>query len=154
MKGGKSLISLVFFLLSLSPIYAQEENKDSLNEVVVTGIRQETDVRHLSMNVSVIDRKDIELEHSASVLPLLSEHVPGLFVTSRGVMGYGVKGEWRRMRDMYVRNHIWYRMMTRQQVAFLEEGRKIKGCGSLKWNFYTRFIPENYGFGAVTWLRK
>lgn len=92
MKGGKSLISLVFFLLSLSPICAQEENKDSLNEVVVTGIRQETDVRHLSMNVSVIDRKDIELEHSASVLPLLSEHVPGLFVTSRGMMGYGVSG--------------------------------------------------------------
>ena len=26
-------------------------------------------------------------------------------------------------------------------VAFLEKGRKIKGCGSLKRNFYTRFIP-------------
>ena len=69
----------------------------------------------------------------ASVLYELCEY--------RGVMGYGVKGEWRRMRDMYVRNHIWYRMMTRQQCAFLEESSKYAGCGILKRNFYTRFIP-------------
>ena len=36
--------------------------------------------------------------------------------------------------------------MSRQQVAFLEECRKIKGCGSLKRNFYTRFIPIFEGF--------
>ena len=58
-------------------------------------------------------------------------------------MGYGVKGEWRRMRDMYVRNHIWYRMMTRQQVAFREKARKIKGCGSLREDYYTKFKPKN-----------
>jgi len=33
--------------------------------------------------------------------------------------------------------------VPRQQVAFLEECRKIKGCGSLREDFYTRFIPEN-----------
>lgn len=44
--------------------------------------------------------------------------------------------------------------MPRQQVAFLEECRKIKGCGSLKGDFYTRFIPNFSGFGAVTWLKK
>ena len=44
--------------------------------------------------------------------------------------------------------------MSRQQVAFLEECRKNKGCGSLKEDFYTRFIPENDGFWAVTWLEK
>ena len=41
--------------------------------------------------------------------------------------------------------------MPRQEVAFLEECRKIKGCGSLREDFYTRFKPKNYGFGAVTW---
>ena len=33
--------------------------------------------------------------------------------------------------------------MARQQVAFLKECRKIKGCGSLEGEFYTRFKPEN-----------
>jgi len=42
-------------------------------------------------------------------------------------------------------------MMARQQVAFREKARKIKGCGSLEEDFYTRFKPENKGFGAVTW---
>lgn len=41
--------------------------------------------------------------------------------------------------------------LTRQEVAFSEECRKIKGYGSLEGNFYTRFKPENKGFGAVTW---
>ena len=41
--------------------------------------------------------------------------------------------------------------MPRQQVAFREKSRKIKGCGILKRDFYTRFIPNFSGFGAVTW---
>ena len=43
--------------------------------------------------------------------------------------------------------------MSRQEVAFSEECRKIKGCGSLREDFYTKFKPENCGIGAVTWLR-
>ncbi len=62
----------------------------SLEELVVTGTRSETDVRHLSQTVSVIDRKEIEQGLQPSLLPVLTEQVPGLFVTSRGVMGYGV----------------------------------------------------------------
>ena len=41
--------------------------------------------------------------------------------------------------------------LPRQQVAFLEECRKIRGCESLREDFYTRFKPKNKGFGAVTW---
>ena len=62
----------------------------SLGELVVTGTRDETDVRHLSQTVSVIDRSVIEQRLQPSLLPVLTEQVPGLFVTSRGVMGYGV----------------------------------------------------------------
>ena len=43
--------------------------------------------------------------------------------------------------------------MSRQEVAFMEECRKIKGCGSLREDFYTKFKPEvNDGAGA--WLKK
>ena len=64
----------------------------TLREVVVTGTRNATDVRHLSQTVTVVDRQTIENSKQPSLLPLLSELVPGLFVTQRGVMGYGVSG--------------------------------------------------------------
>ena len=44
--------------------------------------------------------------------------------------------------------------MARQEVAFLKECRKIKGCESLREDFYTKFKPENKGYRAVTWWIK
>lgn len=61
-----------------------------LEEVVVTGARSQIDPRHLSQTISIVDRVKIEDGMSNSLLPLLSEQIPGVFVTSRGVMGYGV----------------------------------------------------------------
>lgn len=74
---------------------AQEQDTlDSykIGEAVVTGTRNETDVRHLSQTVSVINRSKINQSLQPSLLPVLTEQVPGLFVTSRGVMGYGLSG--------------------------------------------------------------
>lgn len=73
------------------------ESNDSLKsgeiqEVVITGTRAATDVRHLSQTVNVIDRAAIEETHRTSLLPLLTEQVPGLFITQRGYAGYGVSG--------------------------------------------------------------
>lgn len=75
-------------------------NSDTLNisrnlkmeEVVVTGTRQETGLKNLPVSVSIIHRDKLEQTHSPSLLPTLTEQVPGLFVTSRGIMGYGVSG--------------------------------------------------------------
>ena len=63
-----------------------------IDEVVVTGTRHETDIRHLSQTVSVVNRNKLEQAMQPSLLPVLTEQVPGLFTTSRGVMGYGVSG--------------------------------------------------------------
>ena len=62
------------------------------DQVVVTGTRNRTDIRHLPMTLSVCGRDKIERSNSPSLLPLLTEHVPGLFITGRGLMGYGVSG--------------------------------------------------------------
>lgn len=70
----------------------QEERAYAINEVVVTGTRNETDIRHLPMFITIVNRKTIEESLQPSLLPILSEQVPGLFVTSRGIMGYGVSG--------------------------------------------------------------
>ena len=44
--------------------------------------------------------------------------------------------------------------LSRQEVAFSKESSKYAGCGILKRNFYTRFIPIFKDFGAVTWWKK
>ena len=62
----------------------------SLREVVVTGTRNAVDVRHLPMTVTVIGREKLTEQHHSNVLPVAMQQVPGLFVTSRSMMGYGV----------------------------------------------------------------
>lgn len=62
----------------------------ALDEVVVTGTRNETDIRHLPMTLSIVGRPEIEKRYEPSLFPILNEQIPGLFTTSRGVMGYGV----------------------------------------------------------------
>lgn len=63
-----------------------------ITEVVVTGVRYEAEASHLPMTVTNIPQAVLERHHRSSVLPTLTEHVPGLFATSRGVLGYGVSG--------------------------------------------------------------
>lgn len=69
---------------------AQTVDSLALKEVVVTGTRNATDVRHLPMTVTVIDCDLLTTDHQMSVLPTVMREVPGLFVTSRSMMGYGV----------------------------------------------------------------
>ena len=61
-----------------------------LQEVVVTGTRNAVDVRHLPMTVTVIGRETLTEQHQTSILPTVMQQVPGLMVTSRSMMGYGV----------------------------------------------------------------
>ena len=93
-----SLLLLATILWMPRTMSAQDATRDTtfsernipLDEVVVTGTRNETDVRHLSQTVSVIPRLSIEESQQSSLLPILTEQIPGLFTTSRGIMGYGV----------------------------------------------------------------
>lgn len=72
--------------------HAYEVTNDSLylEEVVVTGTRNATDVRHLPMTVSVVGRDILTAEYQTNVLPTVMQQVPGFFVTSRAMLGYGV----------------------------------------------------------------
>lgn len=101
MNKGKFLRRVTSFSLILTAgfrMFAQmPEDPDTLrnydiNEVVITGVRSSTDIRHLSRTVTVVGRTEIESKMQPSLMPVLNELVPGLFVTSRGIMGYGVSG--------------------------------------------------------------
>ena len=95
----REICTCILYRLLISAVSLQAQTgKDStkvarsyaINEVVVTGTRSETDVRHLPMTVSVVGRPQLEASQQTSVLPVLNSQVPGFFSTSRGVMGYGV----------------------------------------------------------------
>lgn len=61
-----------------------------LDNIVVTGTRSTADIENLPATVTVIGRKTLTETQRTNVLPTLAEYVPGLFVTSRGMLGYGV----------------------------------------------------------------
>ena len=89
-------ITLLIFPLAAGNSYSGNEPAKELNdtirldEVIVTGTMPKVNLRNLPMSISVISGKQIEERVQPSLLPLLTEEVPGLFITQRGVMGYGV----------------------------------------------------------------
>ncbi len=93
---AKITLLIIPFLL-VQPAFAQtKENTESktdtlqLNEVVVTGTRVQVARKNVPVTVSSISRETIEMSNEAQVLPLISQNVPGMFVTERGVTGFGV----------------------------------------------------------------
>ena len=69
-----------------------EELQDSvaLANVTVTGVRSASDVRQLPFTITTIGKAVLRENYRLNILPTLMEQVPGLTVTSRGMMGYGV----------------------------------------------------------------
>lgn len=83
-------LSMLVAVATSATLYAEVADTLSLQEVVVTGSRNEVDVRYLPMTVNVIGRDQLTEQYQPSVLPTLMQQVPGLMVTSRAMMGYGV----------------------------------------------------------------
>ena len=93
MKQKKTLAAILTMMMTVpsGQMYANNlADSLALQEVVVTGSRGATDVRHLPMTVTIVDRATLTAEHQSSVLPTVMREVPGLFITSRSMMGYGV----------------------------------------------------------------
>ena len=61
-----------------------------IDEVVVTGTRNATDARYLPLTVTSISNEKLNEHYRSSVLPTVMEQTPGLFSTSKGMLGYGV----------------------------------------------------------------
>ena len=88
----KNIIASICILIPLS-CFAQTE-KDSLalqlNEVVVTGSNSAVGKNLIPYSVSVVGEKSLEGSGSNQLLNAISGQVPSLFVTERGLMGFGV----------------------------------------------------------------
>ncbi len=98
------IFTLLFFFICilLSPLYSSvryfidPDESYSLNDtiilddIVVTGTMPKVNLRNVPMSISVVTGNKITQRLQPSLLPLLAEEVPGLFISQRGVMGYGV----------------------------------------------------------------
>lgn len=87
----KLIFAAALLTAAAGQVHAQKDTTaHTLDNVVVTGTRNVTDIRHLPMTISVVNRDKLTENQRVNVLPTLSEQVPGLFVTARSMMGYAV----------------------------------------------------------------
>src|SRR5690554_5330679 len=88
------ILIIIYFISSYSTRLSAQMNflsdTISIEEVVVTGSRVEVARRNVPLTVSTIERSAIERSNESAVLPVLSKRIPGLFVTERGVTGFGL----------------------------------------------------------------
>ena len=77
------------FALQAQMHFATEDTIE-INEIIVTGTQVKVNRNTIPMAVSVINRTQIEESDESALLPILNGRVPGLFVTERGVTGFGV----------------------------------------------------------------
>ena len=85
---------IITSILALAAMFsiAQQNVKDSvlLEDVVVTGSKFETSRKVVPLSVSQIGSEQIRRSGQHNVLTTLSAHVPGVFITERNVLGFGV----------------------------------------------------------------
>jgi len=91
----KFFIVLILFFCVHKNLSAQADLqvlKDTINmnEIVVTGTTMSVNKNIIPMAISVISRNQIAESRESALLPILSGRVPGLFVTERGITGFGV----------------------------------------------------------------
>ena len=87
----KYLLPLVYLMPCIA--FAQQEPTDtvSLQELLVTAPTK-TDVALTPLDVSIVTSEQIDKSTESSILPVLQNHIPGFFVSERGMAGYGVSG--------------------------------------------------------------
>ena len=93
---SKSILFIASIFFLSTSLFASENNPPQINdsirldEVIVTGTMPKVNLRNVPMSISIVGERQIQTRLEPSLLPLLTEEVPGLFLAQRGVMGYGV----------------------------------------------------------------
>jgi len=84
------LILMTSIALPQGNIHSILQDTVNLDEVVITGTTVKVNRSSVPMAVSVVSTKQITESAETALLPVLNGRVPGLFVTERGIMGFGV----------------------------------------------------------------
>ncbi|WP_293713487.1 TonB-dependent receptor [uncultured Parabacteroides sp.] len=95
-KGFLLILGLLFstFAYSFEPVEPIEplgiDSLINLKGVVISANKIQVNRNSVPLSISVIDRDEIEASSESALLPVLSQRVPGLFVTQKGITGFGV----------------------------------------------------------------
>ncbi len=87
-------LGILLMVLPQISLFSQSITTDTIEieEVVVTGTKVEVARQNIPLTVSLVPRETLEQTTESALLPVLSEEIPGLFVTERGITGFGVAG--------------------------------------------------------------
>jgi len=80
------------FVIFTSLLFGYKDTLDVVyfDKIVVTGTRTESKITELPQSISVLDSKVMRNREQQPLLDILSENIPGLFVSNRTNVGYGV----------------------------------------------------------------
>lgn len=90
---NRFIILLTLLLTSLNlQLYCQQFSTDTIDieEIVITGNRVDVVKKNVPLSVTVINEEEISRMHETRILPMISKKTPGVFVTERGVTGFGL----------------------------------------------------------------
>ncbi|MDA3893647.1 MAG: TonB-dependent receptor [Salinivirgaceae bacterium] len=93
MEIRKKFNAVVFLLIVWQyAALSQERLKDTIaiDEVIVTGSKIEVSRKLIPVSVSQISKQNIENTGETNILPTISNYSPGVFVTERNILGFGV----------------------------------------------------------------
>ncbi len=88
------IFNIILSIVLITGLLTAGEKNDSLKtymlkQNVITGTRAEVSQSNLPSTVSVLSAVEIEQSGETSIAKLVGDKIPGLFLTERGVIGYG-----------------------------------------------------------------
>lgn len=92
-KTTAVIISFLITAGASASLKAPADTARVLDEIVVVENAAKAPVALLPLDVRIVGADVIEKSTETNILPVLQNHVPGMFVTERGLAGYGVSGD-------------------------------------------------------------
>lgn len=91
MRKGLTLLAALLIGGAASAVEPVEaDSLINLKGVVVSANKIKVNRNSVPLSISVLEREEIEASGESALLPVLSERIPGLFVTEKGITGFGV----------------------------------------------------------------
>ena len=91
-KNDSVILSSIIAVSASAAIESAPDTTRVLDEVIVVEKGAKAPVPLLPLDVKIVGQDILEKSAEPNILPVLQNHIPGMFVTERGLAGYGVSG--------------------------------------------------------------
>jgi outer membrane cobalamin receptor len=95
MKQNKFILALIVLLINnLNVTFGQTGKSDTLSfiisdDIIITGTQSEISAKYNPLTISIISEKTLKESTKSNILPIVAQHIPGMFVSSKNMMGFG-----------------------------------------------------------------